>query len=66
MALNCRDLWTNEKVISEKYGVSIQTLRNWRHLCKGPPYAKIQRSVRYNISDVEAYFQERRVDPEKD
>lgn len=59
------DLWTNEKVISERYNVSVQTLRNWRHLSKGPAYAKVAgRAVRYNLADVESYFRQNRIDPE--
>jgi hypothetical protein len=57
--------WINEKMVSSRYGLSIQTLRNWRHLSKGPAYSKVGgRAVRYNLLDVENYFQQRRVDPE--
>jgi len=58
--------WVSERTVSEMSGMSIQTLRNWRHLRKGPPYSKVGRSVRYDLSDVEAYFQQRRIDPESD
>lgn len=43
---------------------SVQTLRNDRHLRKGVPYVKMGRSVRYLISDIEAYLQKHRIDPE--
>ena len=57
--------WVNEKVVSEMSGLSIQTLRNWRHLSKGPAYSKIGgRAIRYNLDDVQNYFRQRRVDPE--
>jgi hypothetical protein len=56
--------WVSEKVVSEMGELSIQTLRNWRHLSKGPAYSKIGRAIRYNLEDVQNYFRQRRVDPE--
>ena len=59
------DLWTNEKVISARFAVSVQTLRNWRHLSKGPAYSKVcGRAIRYNLATVEDYFRKQMVDPE--
>ncbi len=57
-------IWIDEKELSRRTGLKVQTLRNWRHLGKGPAYSKLGRSVRYNVADAEAYFQNRRVDPE--
>lgn len=54
----------NEKIVCEKIGSKVQTLRNHRHLCKGIPYIKIGRSVRYRLEDVEAYLMKHRIDPE--
>ena len=56
--------WITEKKVSEMSELSIQTLRNWRHLSKGPAYSKIGRAIRYNLDDVRDYFRQRRVDPE--
>jgi predicted DNA-binding transcriptional regulator AlpA len=39
----------------------VQTLRNWRFHNQGPRYYKIGRSVRYAMSDVLSYFEERRI-----
>jgi hypothetical protein len=44
---------------------SVQTLRNDRHLRKGPPYIKLGRSVRYLIDDLLDYMEAHRIDPEK-
>jgi hypothetical protein len=56
--------WITEKKVSEMTDLAVQTLRNWRHLSKGPAYSKIGRAIRYNLDDVENYFRQRRVDPE--
>ena len=57
--------WITEKTVAEIGAFSIQTLRNWRHLGKGPAYSKVGRSVRYQLQDVQDYLKDRRVDPEK-
>lgn len=44
---------------------AVQTLRNDRHLRKGPPYIKMGRSVRYLIGDLLDYVKAHRIDPEK-
>lgn len=49
-------------------GVGVQTLRNWRHLSKGPPYLKLSPGPRgrigYLVEDLQAYRRQRRIDPE--
>ena len=55
----------NEKEVSSRYSIHVQTLRNWRCVGKGPAYVKLSRLVRYPIRDLESYFQARRVDPER-
>ena len=49
---------------AKEIGVATQTLRNWRHLGKGPAYLKIGRSVRYQIEDLKKFKVNRRIDPE--
>lgn len=39
------------------------TLRQWRHLRKGPAWVKVGKRALYRRSDLEAYVNERRVDP---
>ena len=55
----------NEKALAKEMNLSVQTLRNWRHKGKGPPYIKIGRAVRYNIKDIEKYLKQNRIDPER-
>jgi len=57
--------WITEKSAAEIGSFSVQTLRNWRHLGKGPAYSKINRSVRYDLEDWVSFIQQRRIDPEK-
>jgi hypothetical protein len=42
----------------------VQTLRNYRHLGKGPAYLKLGRNVRYRVDDLIAYLKKNRIDPE--
>jgi hypothetical protein len=44
--------------------ISVQTLRNWRHMRKGPTYLKIGRSVRYRLDDLNTFMENNRIDPD--
>lgn len=55
-----------EKEAANKLGVAVQTLRNWRHIRRGPAYIKLGRSVRYRIEDIMDFIEKHRIDPEKD
>ena len=55
-----------EKYITERetHQISrfaLSTLRNHRHLGIGIPYIKLKRSIRYKLSDVIAYLNDRRI-----
>ena len=54
----------SETQAAQILGRAVQTLRNDRHLKKGPPYIKLGRSVRYLISDLHHYIEKNRIDPE--
>ena len=54
----------NEYQAAEQLCIAVQTLRNWRHMRRGPAYLKISRSVRYKPEDLEAYMDANRIDPE--
>jgi hypothetical protein len=45
-------------------GLKPQTLRNWRHLSKGPAYSKMGSRCRYTIEDLEKFRQQKRIEPE--
>lgn len=46
-------------------GLGVQTLRNYRHVCKGPAYIKLGRAIRYREADLLAYIEKNRIDPER-
>lgn len=55
--------YLKEREVSERYGFSMKTLQNWRHQGCGPVFHKIRGfSVRYRVSDIEAFMQQGRVD----
>jgi hypothetical protein len=41
-----------------------QTLANWRHLRRGPAYIRLGRKIIYRESDLVAYENRNRIDPE--
>lgn len=46
----------NDREAARLLGVPVQTLRNWRHEGKGPPYRKVgQRIVRYHRAELDSY-----------
>lgn len=56
--------YVNDVKAAEIIGCKPQTLRNWRHLRKGPPYSKKGRMIRYLVKDLLDYMTTGRVDPE--
>jgi hypothetical protein len=45
--------------------VAVQTLRNWRHQRKGPPYLVVgKRGIRYEIDDLKNYIDRKKIYPE--
>jgi len=55
--------WITEKEVAELTGFAVQTLRNDRCRCKGLPYYKKNRSVRYLLSDIRTFMEQRKVVP---
>ena len=54
----------NDVLASEFLNLRPQTLRNWRFKRKGPAYSKIGRRVVYQLTDLEAFLQENRIEPD--
>ena len=55
-----------EAEFSETFGISRQTLKNWRHRHQGPPYYDLssggQRTmIRYNVDEVTEWVANRRI-----
>jgi hypothetical protein len=54
----------NERQAADYLGIAVQTARNWRHLGKGPKYAKLEGSaIRYFIDDLDVYRQQHTITP---
>jgi hypothetical protein len=56
--------FVNDVEAAKILSVSPQTLRNFRHLRRGPAYSKRGRMVRYQIQDLLSYMEQGRVDPQ--
>ena len=56
--------WLTEKQVAAKLNVKESTLQNWRWRGVGIPYSKFMRSVRYKESDIYAYMESGRVEPQ--
>ena len=60
-----RSRWASaltERQVSEQLGLSVATLRAWRHRGKGPRFLRLGRSVRYLPSDVDEFVRASAVD----
>jgi excisionase family DNA binding protein len=51
-----------EREVAEQLGLSVATLRAWRHRGKGPRFLRLGRSVRYLPSDVADFVRASAVD----
>jgi hypothetical protein len=59
-----QDRFVNDVEAARILAVSPQTLRNYRHLGRGPAYSKKSRMVRYRISDLFDFMASGRIDHE--
>ncbi|GAB4253167.1 MAG: hypothetical protein Kow00122_11030 [Thermoleophilia bacterium] len=54
------DPMVDERAAAARLGVSYRTLQGWRWRGGGPAYVKVGWAVRYRLSDIEAFIEERR------
>ena len=47
--------WGSEKQLAEYAGVSVKSLQRWRAFGQGPPWKRWIGSIKYKISDFEAW-----------
>lgn len=59
-----REQYLNDVKAAEILDCSPHTLRNWRHLGKGPMYSKCGRMVRYSLQSLLDFMAAGRIDPE--
>jgi hypothetical protein len=58
-----KEVYLTEREVAAITKDALSTLRNNRHVGRGFPYIKRNRSVRYRLSDVIASMEGSRVDP---
>ena len=64
--MQAQDFYVNDVEAAKILSVSPQTLRNYRHLGRGPAYSKRGRMVRYQIRNLLSYMEQGRIDPGAD
>jgi len=62
--MEAQERYVNDIEAAKILAVSPQTLRNYRHLGRGPAYSKRGRMVRYRVRDLLDFMAAGRVDPE--
>ncbi len=62
--METQERYVNDVEAAKILSSSPQTLRNWRHIGRGPVYSKRGRMVRYSVADLLAFMEAGRVDPE--
>ena len=50
---------------AKRLNLAEQTLANWRHMRKGPPHVKIGGKIIYRETDLAAFEEKNRIDPER-
>ena len=55
-----------EREVAEQLGLSVATLRAWRHRGKGPRFLRLGRSVRYLPTDVAEFVRASAVDTQSE
>jgi excisionase family DNA binding protein len=55
-----------ERQVAEQLGLSVATLRAWRHRGKGPRFLRLGRAVRYLPADVDEFVRASAVDTQSD
>lgn len=56
--------YVDEKVIAERYSISVSTLRRDRFLKKGLPYVKFGRRCLYDLKDTDAFMESKKIQPD--
>lgn len=51
-----------EQLVAEQLGLSVATLRAWRHRGTGPRFVRLGRAVRYLPSDIDEFIRASAVD----
>ncbi|MEF3696744.1 helix-turn-helix domain-containing protein [Desulfolutivibrio sp.] len=55
----------DEKDAAAYLGLSVKTLQAWRFTHRPPKYLRLGRSIRYRLSDLDAFLNANLIDPER-
>jgi Helix-turn-helix domain len=58
-----RDLVDETEAATYLGDLPVRTLRQWRYVGRGPRYVKVERHVRYRISDLDRWLDANTVQP---
>lgn len=50
--------WLSNEDVADRYGVSVATVRKWRHESTGPKGVRFGRHVRYSVTELERWERE--------
>lgn len=56
-------LWLTERQVADLIKCSLSKLRQDRHKCRGIPYTKFGKSVRYALADIQKFMGQHRISP---
>ena len=59
MTRNDQPTWLSNEGVAKRYGVSIDTVRKWRHEGTGPVGVRFGRHVRYSLGELRRWERER-------
>jgi len=58
-----QDRYLNDVEAAKLLSASVQTLRNWRHVGRGPAYSKKGKMVRYSLKSLIDFMESGRITP---
>jgi hypothetical protein len=59
------DEWLSEGETAAEIKKSLRTIRQWRKVGKGPPYARFGRTIKYRKSAIAEHFRSSEIDPSR-
>ena len=58
--------WLTEREAAVEVGKALRTIRQWRKVGKGPPYARFGRTVKYRKSALTEYYRSSEINPARE
>jgi predicted DNA-binding transcriptional regulator AlpA len=61
MSDNAKITYVDDVKVAELLGLAVGTIRNMRWRGDGPPYIKLNHTVRYSLEDVHSWMESRKI-----